>query len=158
MKSRPSHHQSGRPSFCAKSANKDSSLIPFKPTRYRDEKTPIVGYRYTRLGIRKRASLIPNDWPAIYGRSCGNRGQPTRNQGDHLPPPLIANKDSSSLAHFSRPGIGVVKAPIMGYPYYRLGGAKMAQLIRNDWSAIYGRSWAKRAPPTTNPDDPLSGP
>ena len=29
----------------------------------------IMGYPYPRLGVRKEDPIIPNDWPAIDGRS-----------------------------------------------------------------------------------------
>ena len=42
---------------------------------------PKMGYTYPRLGALWRAPLIPNDRPAISGKSCYNLGQSTATQG-----------------------------------------------------------------------------
>ena len=46
-----------------------------------------IRYAYPRLGSRKMAPLGPNDWPAIFGRRWGNRGQSAANPGDPLSEP-----------------------------------------------------------------------
>ena len=76
---------------------------------------PEIVYPYPRLGPRQRAHRIPNDWPDIPGRSWGHLGQFAANPGDIFPP-LIAAKNSSILAHFSRLDMGVKVDPIIGQP------------------------------------------
>ena len=63
-------------------------------------KTPIMGYLYSRLSLRRRAPLIPNDLSEIYGRSWGNRDQSSANPGGPLAGPISAYKDASFLERF----------------------------------------------------------
>ena len=86
------------------------------------KKTPITGYSYSRLGVAKRAPLIPNDWPEIYGRSWGKRAQPATNPGDPLSGPLARLRMPRFWGRYSRSDIGLGMTPIMGYLYSRLGG------------------------------------
>ena len=81
--SRPTSRQSGRPFFWALIAAMDAAISAyFSHPDIGLGMDPKIGYAYPRLGPRKRAPLIPNDWSAISGRRMGTRDQSTTNPAD----------------------------------------------------------------------------
>ena len=93
-KSRPARHRPGRPSFWSLIADKNASILAhFSRSDIGLEMTPEIGYPHPRLGLRKRAPLIPNAWSAIYGQPMG-KSRPSHHQsGRPSSWALIAAKD-----------------------------------------------------------------
>ena len=84
-KTRPTHSQSGRPSFRGLIAAKAASFSePFPPHRRAARNVQKMRQALPRLGAGNHEPLIPNGRSMISGGSWGNRDQSATNLGDAL--------------------------------------------------------------------------